>query len=66
MCSFTTWGTEVEIVGFAQISGFDVKVFTTQKQWELFNHDPVKGESSSTCFYVSNISGDHFDPIFEA
>ena len=53
-------------MAFAQISGFDVKVLTAQKQWALFTHDPVKGESSSTCFYVSNISGDHFDPIFEA
>ena len=28
MRNFTTWGTEVEIIAFAQISGFDVKVYT--------------------------------------
>ena len=66
MHTFTTWGTKVEIVAFAQLSGFDVKVFTAQRQWALFSHDPVKGESSSKCFYLSNISRDHFDPIFEA
>ena len=26
MCNFSTWGTEVEIIAFAQISGFDVIV----------------------------------------
>ena len=66
MHTFTTWGTKVEIVAFAQLSGFDVKVVTLQKQWALFSHDPVKGESSSKCFYLSNISRDYFDPIFEA
>ena len=28
MCSFTTWGTEVEIIAMAQISGFDIHVHT--------------------------------------
>ena len=32
MCTFTTWGTEVEIVAFAQLTGFDIKVFTPQNQ----------------------------------
>ena len=66
MHTFSTWGTEVEIIAFAQIAEFDVKVYTAQNQWALFSHDPIKGESSDRCFYLSNASCDHFDPIFEA
>ena len=66
MRTFTTWGMEVEIIAFAQLTGFDVKVFTAQKQWALFSHDQVKNESSDRCFYLTNVSGDHFDPVFEA
>ena len=66
MHRFSTQGTEVEIIAFAQIAEFDVKVYTTQNQWALFCHDPIKGESSDSCFYLSNASGDHFDPISEA
>ena len=51
MWSFTTWGTEVEIVAFAQITRFDVKVYTAHKQWTMFCHNPLKGECSKTCFY---------------
>ena len=47
--SFTTWGTEVEIIAFAQLTGFDVKVYTAHKQWAMFCHDPLKGESSKSC-----------------
>ena len=66
MWSFTTWDTEVEIVAVAQLTGFDVKVYTAHKQWAMFCHDPLKDECSKTCFYLSNTSGNHFDPIFEA
>ena len=65
MCMFSTWGTEVEVVAFAQLSGFDVKIFTPQKQWALYCHDGITGESSTRCFYLSNESGFHFDPIFK-
>ena len=66
MRSFTTWGTEVKIVAFAQLTGFDVKVYTVHNQWALFSHDPLKGESSRSCFYLSNAGSSHFDPIFIA
>ena len=66
MQMFSTWGTEVEIIAFTQLSGFDVKVFTPQKQWALYCNDGITGEPSERCFHLSNESGYHFDPIFEA
>ena len=53
-------------MAFAQLTGFDVKMYTVHNQWALFSHDPFKGESSTSCFYLSNASGNHFDPIFDA
>ena len=65
MHTFSTWGTEVKVVAFTQLSGFDVKIFTPQKQWALYCDDGITGESSTRCFYLSNESGFHFDPIFK-
>ena len=47
MCTFSTWRTEVEIMALAQLSGFDVKIFTPQKQWALYCYDGIIGESSA-------------------
>ena len=33
MCNFTTWGTEVEIIALAQISGFDIYIYTQNNDW---------------------------------
>ena len=66
MQMFSTWGTEVEIIAFTQLSGFDVKVFIPQKQWALYCNDSITGEPSERCFYLSNESSYHFDPIFKA
>ena len=64
MHNFTTWGTEVEIIAFAQITGFDVYVFTQQKLWARYSHDPINSSYSEQAFYITNESGSHFDPIF--
>ena len=37
MCHFHMWGTEVEIFAFAQLSRYDIYVYTQQGQWALFN-----------------------------
>ena len=66
MWTFSTWGTEVEFIAFAPLSGFDVKVFTPQKQWALYCNDGITAEPSKRCFYLSNESGYHFDPIFKS
>ena len=64
MHTYTTWGTEVEIIAFAQLSGFDVMVFTEHKTWACYKHDPLNKETSDRAFYLMNESGYHFDPIF--
>ena len=61
---FSTWGTEVEIIAFAQISGFDVIVFTQQQQFATYRHD--RTEFSDCKFYLGNESECHFDPILDA
>ena len=66
MQTFSTLGTEVEIMAFTQLSVFDVKVFTPQKQRALYCNDGITGEPSKRCFYLSNESGYHFDPIFKS
>ena len=37
MHNFSTWGTEVEIIALAQISGFDIYVFM-QHNWLSYSH----------------------------
>ena len=64
MRNFTTWGTELEIIAFAQLSGFDVYIYTQQGSWARYSHDPINSEYSKTAFYMTNESGSHFDPVF--
>ena len=64
MHKFTTWGTELEITAFAQLTGFDVFVYTQQRSWARYSHDPVNSEHSDRAFYMTNESGSHFNPIF--
>ena len=66
MCNFSTWGTEVEIIALAQISGFDIYVFM-QHNWLRYSHCITdSNEKSEHAFFLSNASGCHFDPIFNA
>ena len=66
MQNFTTWGTEVEIIAMAQISGFDIYVFT-QHNWLRYSHCiNDMDEKSQHAFFLSNALGCHFDPIFNA
>ena len=62
--NFTTWGTELEIIAFTQLTGFNVFVFTQQKSWARYSHDPINSSSSERAFYLTNESGSHFDLIF--
>ena len=64
MQSFATWGTEVEIIVFAQIPGFDVLVYTQHKKFATYRHTSI--DFSDCKFYLSNESGCHFDPILDA
>ena len=61
MHQFDTWGTEVEIFAFAQLSGYDVYVYTQQREWALFNSDldAITGKA----LYLTNEAGGHFDPV---
>ena len=61
MCNFHSWATEVEIFAFAQISCFEIYVYTSHKNWALYQSDP--NSKSERAFYQSNRSGYHFDPV---
>ena len=64
MRHFNTWGTEVEIVAFAQLTGFDVYVYTEQKEWTHYSHSTMSEcDVSDNAFYTSNDSGCHFDLV---
>ena len=65
--NFSTWGTEVEIIALAQLSGFGIYVFT-EHNWLQYSHciDNGEDEKSEGAFYLSNESGGHFDPVFNA
>ena len=65
MRNFTTWGTEVEIIALAQISGFDIYVYTQNNDWLYASCVPNGADDKSErAFYISNKSGHHFDPDF--
>ena len=58
MRHFNTWGTEVEIVAFTQLTGFDVYVYTEQKEWACYSHSTMSEcDVSDNAFYTSNDSG---------
>ena len=63
MHNFCAWGTEVEIIALAQISGFDFMVYTRQCNWLRYKSSVVDNEVSDQCFYLSNESGCHFNPV---
>ena len=63
MCNFCSWGTEVEIIALAQISGFDVMVYTHEGAWLRYKSSVVDHKESEWCMYLSNESGDHFNPV---
>ena len=44
MCSYQTWATEVKIITIAQISGFDVLVYTAQGDWVHYKSSTIDNE----------------------
>ena len=50
----------------AQISGFDMYVYTKNSGWLRYSHciDNGEDEKSECAFFMSNESGCHFDPVF--
>ena len=68
MHNFTRWGTEVEIIALAQISGFDIYIYTQNNDWLRYDSCIPNGvnEKSECAFYISNISESHFNPVFVA
>ena len=66
MHNFSTWGTEVEIIALAQLSGHDIYVFA-QNKWLRYPHCISDNDEKSECaFFLSNALGCHFDPVFNA
>ena len=64
MRNYFTLGTEVKLIAFAQISGFDVVVFTEHHEFATCRHNST--DFSNRKFYISKKSGCHFDPILDA
>lgn len=64
MCNFKTWGTEVEIIAMAQISGFNIWVYSSTNQWCLYGSE--KTVRSDEAYYKSNVSGSHFGLVLDA
>ena len=60
----TSWCTEVEIFAFALLTGFDVLVYSIQKKWLMYTKSSCGTRSTERAFYINNISGYHFDPVF--
>lgn len=60
----TSWCTEVEIFAFAQLTGFDVLVYSTSHKWLMYTKDSCGIRTTDTAFYINNVSGCHFDPVF--
>ena len=65
MHSYKTWGTEVEIIAMAQITRFDILVYTVQGEWVHYKSSTTDNDHTERCFYISNKSGYHFDPVFD-
>ena len=65
MCSYKTWGTEVKIIAMAQITRFDILVYTVQGEWVHYKSSTMDNDHTERCFYISNKSGYHFDPVFD-
>ena len=68
MCNFSTWGTEVEIIALAQISGFDMYVYTKNSGWLCWGHciDIGEDEKLEHAFFMSNESRCYINPDFDA
>ena len=54
MRNYHAWGTEVEILAFAQIAGFHVVVYTSQGAWIRYSRSDIEKEPSERRFYLSN------------
>ena len=63
MRSQNVWATDVEIYALAQITKYDVYVYSRHNNWLCYNSN-VSGEKTKFGFFFNNTSGDHFDPVF--
>ena len=66
MCNYHSWGTGVEIMALAQLSGFDFMVYTNPGRWLRYKSSALDDEITDRCFYLSNESGCHFNPVTTA
>ena len=58
------WCTDVEIFAFTQITGYDVMVYTNTGKWLMYTKSSCGSRTTERAFYINNISGGHFDPVF--
>ena len=61
MHHFHTWGTQVEIFAFTQLSRYDIYVYTQLGEWALFNSE--HNAQTEKAFYLNNECGVHFNPV---
>ena len=59
-----TWGTDLELVVLAQITGHDVFAYSQHKNWVRYSanmkHDDPR---TPTAFYLNKSSRYHFNPV---
>ena len=63
MRSQNVWATDVEIYALAQITKYDVYVYSRYNNWLHYNCD-VSADKTKFGFFFNNASEDHFDPVF--
>jgi hypothetical protein len=59
------WGTEVELFATAQIIGHDVVSYSGYGKWERYVGSGNSVDTSKYSVYISNASGNHFEPVTE-
>jgi hypothetical protein len=59
----TGWATEVELFAVAQLTGFDVVVYSASGHWLRHAASGDSAVSSEFAFYLDNRTGDHYNPI---
>lgn len=57
-----TWGTEVELFAFAQLTGKDIVVYTLD-HWLHYCSSGTMQHTSRNAFYLDNSMGNHYDAV---
>ena len=58
------WGTDLEVCVFCLITGHDVYVYSQHGNWNRFSINLKQSDPKmSPAFYLSNLTGNHFDPV---